>query len=275
MFYKVEIRSQSGKLLTLSLEDISQGLLIKSIEGLDPVDATIVTSPFAQLDGVQYQASTRVERNVIITLGYEPDFVTTTVASLRERLYTFFMPKSNVKMRFFDDLGRTVDTSGYVESFDSPLFAQDPEAKVSILCPDPDFYDLTPTTMGGNSTSSSTWIQHDYQGTVDTGFLFQLNVNRTFRNFSLKRSLTDGTISTLDFVSPADLLAGDILKISTTPGNKYVELTRGSVIYPYLYAVSPRSQWPFLMPGVNNIRVEAEGAAIPFAISYTKRYGGL
>ena len=275
MFYKVDIRTRNGTLLTLSVEDISNGYLIKDIHGLDPVDAAIVTSSFAQLDGVQYQASSRGARNIVFKLGYEPDYVTTTVASLRARLYSFFMPKSFVKMRFYDDLGRTVDTSGYIETMESPLFSQDPEAVVSIICTDPDFIDIDPSTFSGNSTSASTWANLNYEGTVDIGFVLELNVNRTMTTFSLKRQLTDGTINTLDFVSPTNLLSGDVVRISTVPGNKFARLKRGSVETPILYSVSPQSTWPFLVPGINYMRVEAAGAAVPYLIKYTKRYGGL
>lgn len=275
MFYKVEVRTQTGALLTLSLEDISNGFLIKSIDGLDPVKANLVFTSFAQLDGVQYQASSRGERNIVMKLGYEPDFVNNTVASLRDRLYSFFMPKSQIKMRFFDDLGRTVDTSGIVETMESPLFSKEPEATISIICPDPDFYDLDPTSFAGNSTSSSAWITHNYQGTVETGFLLQLNINRTIRNFSLKRQLTDGTVNTLNFTSPSDLVSGDAVKISTIPGNKFIKLVRSSNEISVLYAMSPVSTWPFFKPGTNQVKVEAAGAAIPYTISYTKKYGGL
>lgn len=275
MFHKVEVRSQTGQLLTLNLEDVSNGYLTKDIAGLDPVKANLVFSSFALLDGVQYQASSRDERNIVIKLGYEPDFVNTTVATLRENLYRFFMPKSFVKMRFFDDLGRTVDTAGRVETMDSPLFAQEPEATISILCEDPDFYDLIPSTFSGMSTSGASWIQHEYEGSVDTGFLFELTLNRALSAFTLKRQITDGTIATLDFLSPVALASGDIVRISTTPGNKFVRVKRGANEFSSLYAMSPKSVWPWLVPGMNNIRVEAAGAALPFKIDYVRKYGGL
>lgn len=274
MFYKVDIRTRSGTLLTLSLEDLSSGFLIKDIAGIDPVDAEIVTSSFAQLDGVQYQASSRGARNIVFKLGYEPDFVNTTVASLRAKLYTFLMPKSFVRMRFYDDLGRTVDTSGYVESFDSPLFAQDPEATISIMCTDPDFIDINGSQFTGTSTSGSTWASLNYEGTVEIGFILSVMVNRTINKFSLKRQLTDGTINTLDLVAPNNLLSGDIVVISTVPGSKYARLKRGSTDSSLLYAVSPQSTWPYLVPGLNLMRVEVSGG-IPYTIDYVKRYGGL
>src|SRR5438128_1459277 len=52
----VQIFSSKGETLTLMLADISQGYTIRSIDGLDPVKANVVSSSFANQDGEQYQS---------------------------------------------------------------------------------------------------------------------------------------------------------------------------------------------------------------------------
>lgn len=273
MLTKVEVRNSQGTLLTLPLEDVSGGFIVDDIEGLDPVKATLVSSSFAQVDGEQYQSSRRETRNIKIVLNLEPDYVITTVWDLRTRLYNFFMPKSEVKLRFYISNGLTVDILGRVESFVAPLFTKDPQATISIICFDPDFIDLIPVNLSGLSTASSTEILVPYTGTVETGFQFVLNVNRVLGEFSIYHRLPDGTLRTLDFSSP--LVAGDVLTISTVSGAKGATLVRASTSSSLLYGIATPPQWLELVNGNNYIRVYAVGAGIPFSIGYAPRYGGL
>ena len=64
MLKRVEVVTPQGAVLDLPLGDISSSLQIESIEGLDPVKATIASSSFAQLDGAQYQSSRRETRDI-------------------------------------------------------------------------------------------------------------------------------------------------------------------------------------------------------------------
>lgn len=273
MIDKVEVRTISGDLLTLTLADASNGYAVSDIQGLDPVKATIVSSDFAQMDGSQYQNSSRSERNIVIAISFEPNYDTTTVRSLRSNAYSFFMPKSYVNLRFYLDEGLIVETTGRVESFEAPLFTDDPKAAISILCFDPDFIETTPIVVSGSTVSSTTEFGVTYEGTSDTGFVFVLSVNRTLGEFSIYQHAPDGSLRSMDFA--AALVSGDIVTISTVDGDKRVTLTRSGSTTSLLYGLSPQSPWLKLQHGVNNLRVHAVGAAIPFTITYKDRYGGL
>lgn len=278
MLTKVEVRSALGLLLTLPLDDVSDGLVLEDIQGLDPVKAVLVSSSFASLDGAQYQSSRRETRNILMVLGLVPDFATTTVRDLRNNLYNFFMPKSEVHLRFFmtDDLGveeLTVDITGRVESFESPLFAKDPVANISILCFDPDFVELSSLTVSGNTVATSTEFSINYPGTVEAGFVFKLLLNRAESDFAIYHRGPDDVVKSLQFA--ASLLSGDVLTISTVTGDKHITLTRAASDSSLLYGRTPQSAWLELVKGVNHLRVYATGAAIPFTIEYTPRHGGL
>lgn len=273
MITKIEVRSALGQLLTLELETTNDGLIVQDIDGLDPVKANLVSSSFAQLDGGIYQSSRRETRNMIITLGLDPDYVTTSVRDLRKQLYRFFMPKTAVNLRFFmeDDLVASIDAR--VETFDSILFTKDPKAIISLICFDPDFVDLTTVEISGDTVESTDEITVEYDGSVPTGILFTLMVDRTLEEFTIYHRAGDDVVNTLDF--SANLEADDILTINTITGSKAVSLTRSSVVSSLLYGMSPQSIWIELQPGTNYIRIYAVGAAIPFTIDYTTRYGGL
>ena len=273
MIETLEVRTSQGSLLAVPIDDVESGIYVKEIEGLDPVKATLVSSSFANLDGGQYQSSRRDERNIKLRLGLEPDYVTETVRSLRQRLYQYFMTKTEVDLRFYDSDGLVVGIVGRVESFDSAIFTDDPEVYISVMCFNPDFVELDSVIIEGDTVSTNTEMQVDYDGTVETGVQLTMNVDRPITEFTIYHRPPDGTLRSLEFA--ANLEAGDQLVISTVPGSKFVTLTRAGSDSSLLYAISPQSNWIEFQPGVNNIRVYAEGAAIPYQIEYTNKYGGL
>lgn len=275
MFNKLEVRTEQGALLTLSLQEVEGGYIISDIEGLDPVKAVLTSSGFAKLDGEQFQSARREKRNIILTLDLEPDYSISSVQSLRSQLYQFFMPKSKVLLRFFTTGSPTVDILGYNETFDSPKFTPAPNATIGILCFDPDFYVATPVEITGNTTASTSEITHNYQGTVETGVLFELAVDRPLTAFTIYHRPSDNSLRSLEFSLASSLIEGDVVRISTVSGNKYATLIRSGVASSVLFGVSPQSNWINLFPGLNKLRVYAEGAAVPYSFKYTTKFGGL
>lgn len=273
MLNMLEARTNQGTLLSLPLGDISDGFILTDVKGLDPVKATLVSSSFAERDGAQYHSSRREPRNIKLQIEFEPNYISSSVRSLRQRLYVFFMPKSEVNLRFYDSSGLTVNISGRVESFETPLFTKDPVVDISIICFDPDFIDMDSIDLSGNTTSTTTETTIVYDGTTETGIQFVLNLNRSLSEFTIYHKPPDGTIRSLDF--SASLISGDVLTISTVSGSKGVKLTRSGVSSSLLYGISPQSNWIEFMRGDNKIRVYAVGAPIPFTLTYINRYGGL
>jgi hypothetical protein len=273
MITKVEVRTPVGTLLTLQLDDVSDGFVVEDIQGLDPVKATLVSSSFANLDGAQYQSARREFRNIVMVIGLEPDYITTSVRDLRTHLYNFFLPKSQVELRFYMSDGLIVNISGRVESFETQLFTREPTVNISIVCFDPDFTETAPVSISGSSVSDSSEFLVTYDGTIETGILFTLNVDRVLGEFTIYHRPPDGVVRTLDF--SASLVADDVVVIDTVVGEKSATLTRTSTLSSLLYAVSPQSNWFQLQPGDNYLRVYAVGSAIPFSIEYTTRHGGL
>lgn len=272
MLELVEVRGQAGT-LGLPLRDPSLGYDVQDIEGLDPVKANLVSSSFAQQDGAQYQSARRESRNIVLKLGLYPDYALDTVDSLRKRLYPFFMPKKTVNLRFFMEDGLVVDIAGRVETCESPKFTQEPTVVVSILCFDPDFIEPEEVVVNGTTTDDVNTLLIDYVGTVETGIELKLFVDRTMSEFTIYHQLPDGTIKTTDFAAP--VVAGDVVTITTTTGSKSAILTHTGSDSSILYGISPQSNWLELDTGANAIRVYAEGAAVPYTITYTRRYGGL
>jgi hypothetical protein len=273
MLTKVEVRNRQGALLSLPLDDISNGLILGDIDGLDPVKATLVSSSFAGADGSQYLASRREDRNIKLTIELQPDFTSFTVRDLRNNLYNYFMTKSEVNLRFYDSDSLVVEIWGRVETCETALFSPEPAMDISIMCFEPDFLAMVAVTLNGMSTADITETLIPYTGTVETGIQFVFNIDRPLTEFTFYHRAPDGTIRQMDIAG--SFIAGDILTITTVQGSKSATLTRSGSTSSLLYAVSPQSNWIELMQGDNYIRVYATGAAIPYSIVYTTRYGGL
>ena len=274
MLQRVDVTNSQNVTLSLPLGDPSNGYTV-TIDGLDPVKATIVTSSFAGIDGTQEQSVRREARNLVFHFGYEPDYATidTTVTALRNQLYNFFMPKSVVTLRFYSDDKPELTLIGRVESFANPLFAKDPTATISVMCTQPDFIPDAISVFNGNTVTDTTETVLTYNGTVDTGFIFRLPLTYASTGFTIYHRSAEDVLSSLQF--NASLLSGDVVTISTVPGQKRGTLTRGGSDSSLLYAISSFSKWLTLTPGPNYIRVVQGGVAMPYSIQYSERYGAV
>lgn len=274
---KVEVMNSQGNLLTLTLDDISNGYVVKGVDGLDPVKATMVSSNFATMAGQQYQASNRDIRNIIISLGYAPNFsANETVRALRSRLYQFFMPDSPVTLTFYmqDELVVTID--GRVESCGAPLFVADPQTDVSIVCFNPDFIDVELIQMHSTFLTTDTAPQPiEVVGTIPTGLtLFQFTAAKTLTGFTIYHTTPGGVLRTMEISAP--LILGDVVTMCTIEGQKSITRTRTGVATSLLWAVSPQSAWVELQPGTNQFYMNASSTnPSTIFVDYYNRYGGL
>lgn len=272
MLNLVEVRTDQGLLLSLPLFDPSDGYMVRDIDGLDPVDAVLTYSSMVSQDDELFQSSKRVKRNIVLKLGYEPDYANTTVKSLRDRLYSFFMPKGQVSLRFYSDDMPTVEIRGRVEKMNAPLFAKDPEATISIICPKSSFVGET-HIIEGFSTAGSGEIVVNYTGSIETGGILRVAPKRSFTTFTMQNRLSGSEVLSQEFVFP--LQADDILEINSVPLQKGAKLTRGPSLTSVLFGVSPFGKWIELHPGVNKLRMSAAGSPIPWSFQYANKYGGL
>jgi hypothetical protein len=273
MITKLDIHSAQGGFLSLPLEDASAGFVVEEIQGTEPVKATLSSTSFAQQDGARYNSSRREARNLLLKVGLEPDWAVNTVRDLRSRLYSVFMPKSAVDIDFVMIDGLQVVISGRVESFECPMFTEEPVADISVMCFDPDFIDPDPILINGVTTAGSSTTDFSYAGTVETGILFKIMPDRSLSEFTIYHQASDGFLRTMDF--QAALLAGDVVTISTVSGSKFARRTRDGVDTSVLYGVAPEANWTEFTPGTNSVRVYAAGDPVPYTIEYRNRYGGL
>jgi hypothetical protein len=162
----------------------SSGITVRDIEGLDPVAASLSTSSMAQQDGAQPQNARRDTRNILMKLGLEPDWLSQTPQSLREQLYDYLMTKANVTLTFYRDDQAFATTEAQVEDFQAPLFSSDPEADVSVICYDPDFYGFI-QEVDSNTRSDQIPEIITYDGSSPAGIIFSMQVDRPMSEVTL------------------------------------------------------------------------------------------
>lgn len=281
MLTSVEARTRQGTLLKLPLDDVLNGYIVEEIEGLGPVKATMVTSSNANEDGVQYDSSRREPRDIKLKIELEPDYVETTVKNLRDGLYAFFMTNREVFLRFIDTDDPEKDIVGRVETCEPAIFSKEPRMDISIHCFNPDFVIPAPITLTGATvetptdpvTGASLSTNIEYDGTVDTGIVLTVEIDRDESTFTIYNEGPDGILQQLDFSAP--LVAGDKVRISTVAGAKGATLTRAGADSSVLYGVTPTSKWIELQQGINKVRVQATGTPLDYTLEYLTRYGGL
>lgn len=273
MITQINARTPGGQLLSLPLEDVSNGYIVSEVEGLGPVKATIVTAKQSAVDGVFYQSASRDLREIKIKVELEPDFIVNTVQTLRDRLYTIFMPKSPVLLEFLDSDGRVATISGRVETVEPVIFTATPTIEINVLCFKPDFIDGATTIINGSTVTTTQNVSVNYLGTSSSGFKFTIKPARSLTDLTLVHTAPDGTESYMEFNYP--LAANDTLTITTTPREKAVTKLSGGVLTSVLYGLSPLSPFPQLQPGQNYIRVVTAGATVPYTVEYAAKYGGL
>lgn len=278
MLTKIEVINVRGENLTLPLETSISGYLVKGVDGLDPVNASIASTPFGQQDGEVIQAARRGSRNIVLRLGLEADYVTKTVQGLRKHLYKFFMPKSEIKLRFHIDDIPYAEISGIVESMESPLFTDKPEAVISVLCFSPDFASADPIVISWASINSHHLpVTIDYDGDIPTGVVFKLDIPQTMPLIS-EVSVRNITPSGLQqgFTIVKDLGALDSVVMSSIPGNKYIRRVHPQTgTQSLLDLAEGDSMWIQLYPGPNLFSVATPFMDVPYTITYNNLYGGL
>lgn len=251
---------------------------IRNIDGLNPVKADITTTPSGTSRGETKQGSSTGKRNIVITLGLNPDWSVETMSSLRQRLYSYFMTEAWVKLRFYSDEMATVDIEGTVESCDPNIFSQDPEMQISIINEKPDFIDIDATIYHGTvDDDGETWMEIAYDGTVSSGL--ELRVDRSVETVAYSGSIT---ISVQNFkgiqvitVNPATVDTLNSYKMSSVQGHKRVQLEAlaDGAITNLLKGMS--GVWPELQPGENLVNVKAATPGQTWTLAYFNRFGGL
>ncbi len=249
---------------------------IRNIEGLHPVKASINTTSRGSVAGASIGGSSIPSRNIVLTLGLNPDWDEWTYDKLRDLVYLYFMPSKPTRLIFFRQDKTTVQIEGVVESVENNMFSKDPELQVSIICSDPYFIAVDPTVLTGQTIRpDGTITTVDYNGTIETGILVKVTYVSGSSPTDIGIQIGDVLKSYFDVIASVD--ANTYFDLSSIPMSKYVQnVGIGSgVITNLLSEVQDGSTWPILLPGANEFSVMTDQGVQDWELTYFEKFGGL
>lgn len=229
MFRSVTVTNYRGDSIELPLRwPNDSGLLISKIDGLSPGDVSVNSQNYAILDGGVFNSARMGTRNIVINFyyGFSPEIETS-----RHRAYRYFPIKTQVKLDFLTD-ERNLTIDGWVEENDTQIFSKKEEGQISIVCPDPYFYEKEAVsyTLGNsipefefpfsNESLSEKLISFSEIGNrhlYEIGYQGDLEVGATIRIFFDKNPSTVSTI-TIHNISNNIELPLDIAQIQESTG---------------------------------------------------------
>lgn len=276
------------------------GVIVQDISGLGAGEANINTAESVYIDGSSFNSARLVSRNIVFTLA---PMDAPSVEDNRHKIYHFFPSKKKLTLIFHLDSGdRTID--GYTESNEPEIFSSWETQQISILCPDPYFYDVnyTDKLLSGyrslfefpfsNESLSRDLIVFDdlnvsrftsfiYEGDGDTGVVVKITMRGNVKNIRMTHIETNE----LMFLNTDKLPSAigdhfenlDYIEIGTYIGNRYATLYRNGVPYNIINCLGRHTDWFTLQAGENSFYFEASQnqSMIDLSLSYKNIYLGV
>lgn len=301
MIHTVTVENPRGEKLEFNLpypEPI--GIYVKEIKGISPPKADINTMEISTWDGDVYVSSRLSKRNIVLTFGI---IGAPSVEDARHLLYKYFPIKKKVKLTFTTD-SRVVQTEGYVEENDVQIFSQNETAQISVICPDPYFYEPDISEHAfigveplfefpfenpvGEETLEFGEIRLDtravlvYTGDADTGMTMTLtnyaeNVGNIRINNLTTQSYIAINVGKITKLTGYAFSKGDSIVITTNFGRCSAVMRKGGNVYNILGAINKDADWFQLTQGDNVFDFNAEIGVEDLMLTFTYRnaFGGV
>lgn len=245
------------------------GFVIDKIDGLGPVEAEINTTEMV-VDGDLFNTARIGKRNIVMDLIFYSE-TGTGVEEVRQRSYKLFPMKKLVYVKVETDY-RELWTQGYVEKNEPEIFSDESATQVSLICPDPKWYELLnqETSLDINDE-----IEIEYSGEVEVGGTLTLTIDSAVTApvhdgvpaFTVSFANPDGSAQSIDIYTPNDgFEAGDVLTICTLSGQKSCIWTdTADADHNALNLINQNPDWFVLKPGINTVRVTDSNSALASA----------
>jgi len=301
MIKTIKVTNSYGQSLTFTLRSPEKsGFFIKSVDGLDPVKATINMTESLSLDGGRFNSARLNTRNIIMSIGL---LTNPTIEDSRHTLYKYFPLKNEVKVVVETDT-KTVQTYGRIESNEIDIFSKEESTLISILCPESFFTSLEDQVINFSSVVSSFTFPFSneslvekliifgnllttptknvyYDGDVPVGFQMHILISGAVGSFTIYK-LETGDVMSLDAdvietLTGSSLDAGDEVYISTIKGNKRALLYRDGNEINILNALGKDTTWMELDRGDNTFYYSTDYGDnnLQFRIEYEELFEGI
>lgn len=302
MIKSVKVTNHNNESLTLELyHPEKSGLIIDNIDGLGPPKATINASEVATMDGGIFTSARMTQRNIVITLSMMFDPI---IEDARLRTYKYFPVKKPVHLEIETDR-RNSECDGYVESNTPTIFTNHEQTQISIICPDPFFYEKGQEEIAfagvhpmfefpfSNESLSEPLIEFgdirddnrailDYRGDADTGVFITVHVmsgtaeNVTIWNVGTREKIKIDTLK-ITRLTGITLGQGDDIEINTKIGEKSIRLLHDGKYYNIISCINKDADWFQITTGYNTFTFVADygESNLKVTFRYRNAYGGI
>ncbi len=285
MFFKLILENVNGD--RIDMTSTSNKYMTSGVEGLNPPTGTISTSSYAGMDGSYLNNAFIEKRNVVIHFEMRGP----GVEQRRHQLYKVVKPSRYIKI-YYATAGIDVFAEGYVESCEVSNFEQLVTGQISILCPDIYWYSTEsvmayysqitgaftfpfptesnpePFVLGKYNRDNTMTIVNEGD---ETGFTLVIEALDDARSPTLYNADTDEYLQIT-----GDILAGDIITVSTKTGNKTVTLDKGGIQTNIINRLVSGSTWLTLREGRNRFYLQGTGLEnLRVKIIHTNAYLGV
>ncbi|MBO7448732.1 MAG: phage tail family protein [Clostridiales bacterium] len=269
--YQKQDRSDAFTMVLTSPTNVTNktGFVIDKIDGLGPVEADINTTEMV-VDGDLFNSARIGKRNIVMDLIFYSE-TGTGIEEVRQYSYRLFPIKKMIYIEVETD-NRTLWTQGYIEKNEPNIFSDESATQVSIICPDPKWYELLnqETTLDINDE-----IEIDYDGEVEVGGYLTLTIDNDITApvhdgvpaFTVSFANEDGTAQSIDIYTPNEgFIQGDVLTICTITGQKSCVWTdTADADHNALNLLNQNPDWFSLKSGINTVRVTDSNSALASA----------
>lgn len=277
--------NSDGVSLTFAEKGMTPFLLVDA-EGCYYVQNNVTISENTMSDGGAYQGSIARVRNIVLTLRDLQNHVH------NRNLLDALFKSGEAGTLIFREEENERQINYYVESVNSTGQYGARTYTVSLLCPDPFFYALQDV-----SVFMAAWVPNfefvhefissgeeigyrdlqrsqniDNQNAADNiGMTITITVNGNVTNPSVTRVESNETITVGTETKPLNMVAGDVLTITTADNDKHVYLTSDGVTTEINEYLTEDSVFIQLMRGSNNIGYSAASGESNMVVELTYR----
>jgi hypothetical protein len=282
------------------------GFLVKSVSGLGPSKANIITTEVSTNDGSLFNSARLNQRNIVFEFIFVETINGESIEDVRQKSYKYFPLKKNLDLLIETD-NRIVKTIGYVESNEPNIFSSQEGTQISIICPDPHFYSAGPD---GNNTTVFYGVESvfefpfsnesltdslitfgnihlktenviTYKGDTEIGVTIHIHAigeaeNITIYNTGTREIMRIDTTK-LESLTGSGIVAGDDIIIKTQKGDKSITLIREGKTTNILNCLDKGTDWFTLAKGDNIFAFTAESGVtnLQFRIENKVIYEGV
>lgn len=306
MFQSVIVTNYRGDSLELPLVwPNDAGLLLYKIEGISPGEVTVNSQDYAIIDGGVFNSSRIGTRTITLHFyyGFSP-----MIESARHRAYRYFPVKEQVRLDFITD-ERRLSIYGWVQENDTQIFSKQEEGAVTVICPDPYFYEMAYTSFILGEGSAEFEFPFSNESLTEPLLLFGNVGNKYFYDVQYNGDIEVGAIIRVRFDTPVSQITPieihdvmdrqkitlNLSEIQSSTGVTFeqygsivIDSVRGQKdIYYERYGIKKsllgafdiiHFPWMYLSPGVNQfafVMDENNYDNVTITVEHSGAYGGV